>query len=84
MPRDKPNHEHKITPDQITKLRSVLGKTMAGLARLFSIAPETWRKWENGECRPQRVHLKRLRELYKFTFGKLPEEGEHGDKNTDT
>ena len=81
MPRDKPNHEHKITPDQITKLRSVLGKTMAGLARLFSIAPETWRKWENGECRPQRVHLKRLRELYKFTFGKFPEEGKANEQD---
>ena len=74
MSRDKPNPEHKITPEQITNMRSVLGKTMAGLARQFTIAPETWRKWENGECRPQRVHLKRLRELYKFTFGKFPEE----------
>ena len=59
-----------MTPQQIKQLRTSLGWSCPRAAAKFGVSDTTWRKWESEDGpTPLKIHLLRLKALYKFQFG---------------
>jgi len=52
-----------MTPQEITDVRTALGRTKAGLAQIIATTEMSVFRWEAGKAKPMPVFMEKLRKL---------------------